>query len=239
MLKAVIIKLCIICTLCLGQAGFASATAKDQLTILKDVTHIAYGAALIKFCPVLSATDYISFVQDLLMAERLIKFEHSATYKHISKQQEDAVFRLTKGGDHCDMAILLKISEAEILMKKFTSTSPLRDELPINHPEYPKLNQAFIFASYLQTRLARIYQRTCKILSGDALTEFNDLLIKTQVELEQVFRPAQIMALNKRMSERQYRAALKRCDLWPAFIEYASDVMTDDIPDTLEILRQF
>ena len=209
------------------------------MTILKDVTHIAYGAALVKFCPVLAATDYISFVQDLLMAERLITFEHEAAYRHISKQQEDVVFRLTSGGENCDIDILLKISEAEILMKRFTSTSPLRDKLLVSHPKYPKLNQAYIFASYLQIRLARIYQRKCKILSGDALREFNDLLIQTQVALEQVFRPEQIMALNKRMSERQYRAALKRCDLWPDFIDYASDVMIDDIPDTLEILRQF
>ncbi|PCI85505.1 MAG: hypothetical protein COB24_12705 [Hyphomicrobiales bacterium] len=233
------IKLGIIYALCLGQAHFASAATQDQTTILKDVNHIAYGAALVKFCPVLAAGDYISFVQDLLMAERLITFRHGATYKHIKKQQEDLVFRQTSGGDDCDLNIVVKISEAEILMKKFTSTSALRDELPINHPEYPKLNQAFIFASYLQTRLARIYQRKCKILSGDALVEFNDLLLKTQYNLERVFRPEQVMALNKRMSERQYRAVLKRCDIWASFIEYAGDVMTDDIPDTLEILRQF
>ncbi|MBL1421282.1 MAG: hypothetical protein COC24_012300 [Alphaproteobacteria bacterium] len=238
-MKGLMVKLGMICALCFGQAHFASAATQDQVIILKDVKHIAYGAALVKFCPILSAGDYISFMQDLMMAERLITFKHDSAYKHIIKQQEDVVFRLTSGGDDCGENIALKIGEVEILMKKFTSTSPLRDELKINHPLYPKLNQAFIFASYLQTRLARIYQRKCKILGGDALVEFNDLLLKTQYDLERVFRSEQVMALNKRMSERQYRAVLKRCDVWASFIEYAGDVMTDDIPDTLEILRQF
>lgn len=238
MVKRFLIQIAIICCLSLWQASAVAAKSQTQLDIIHDVEQIAYGSALVKFCPIVSANDYISFMQDLMMAERIITFEHGSAYKYISHQQDVLAYHNTLGGKNCSSDILVAISKAEILMKKFSSTSVLRDELVINHPKYPKLNQAFIFASYLQARLAWIYQRKCHILDGAELDAFNLSLLKTQAELELVFRLEQITALTKRMPEAPHRAALQRCDVWDGFVDYAKDVMIDDIPDSLEILTR-
>lgn len=66
----------------------------------------------------------------------------------------------------------------------------------VAHPQQPKLNQAFIFAGFMQARLAWFYQRKCNILVGDELDEFNQLVLSTQAEIELVFRPEQAQQLN-------------------------------------------
>lgn len=225
--------------LSLGQMANALEAYKIQPDIVKDVKAFAYGAGLLKFCPLLSATDYISFTQDQLMAERLVNFEHGGDYKFIFKNQESNAKSQTKGGTMCDDAVLDAIIEAEILMKRFISTSPLKDELIIAHPQQPKMNQAFVFAGFLQARLAWIYQRKCHILKGDALKQFNQLVLHTQTEIEDIFRPEQAIKLNARIDERQYAAIIQDCHSAANFIETAVEMMQDDIPNALEILRRF
>lgn len=232
-------KICLVFAITLLMVSPNFAANKIQPLIVEDVKNIAYGAGLVKFCPLLSPTDYVSFVQDLLMAERLVNFEHGGDYKFIFKNQEIAAQKTTMAGQDCNDNVLNAIINAEILMKKFISISPLRDELIIAHPQQPKLNQAFIFASFLQVRLAWIYQRKCHILNGAALDEFNALVLNTQTEMKLVFRPEQVRKLNARLSERQYSAIIQKCNHVPIFIDYAIEMMRDDIPNALNILKQF
>lgn len=223
----------------IGFAQPALAAYKIQPDIVDNVKKFAFGAGLLKFCPLLSPTDYVSFTQDLLMAERLVNFEHGGDYKFIFKNQEIIAKTATDGGKSCQGNILDEIIKAELIMKQFISTSPLKDELVIAHPQQPKMNQAFIFAGFLQARLAWIYQRKCDVLQGDAVDEFNQLVLSTQVELEAVFRPEQAQKLNARISEAQYSAIIQNCKNAPSFIDHAQELMLDDIPNALEILKRF
>lgn len=217
----------------------AQAANKIQPIIMQDVNDFAYGAGLVKFCPLLSPSDYVSFTQDLLMAERLVNFEHGGDYKFIFKNQEIVARNTTQAGKLCNDSVLDQIIKAELLMKRFISISPLRDELVIAHPQQPKLNQAFIFAGFLQARLAWVYQRKCNFIDGKALDEFNALVLQTQAEIEAVFRPEQAIKLNARIDERQYAAIIYNCAALEPHIEHAIDMMSEDIPDALEILKQF
>lgn len=237
--KAHFFKICTIFILCLTQPLVSFAAYKIQPQILAEVKQFSYGAGLVKFCPLLSPTDYVSFTQDLLMAERLVNFEHASEYKFIFNDQEIKAKTITAGGKSCTDDVLDTIISAEILMKKFIATSPLRDELVIAHPQQPKLNQAFIFAGFLQARLAWVYQRKCHILEDEALDTFNNLLLKTQTEIELVFRPEQATMLNARIDERKYASIIDNCKPALSFIEHAQELMIDDLPNALEILKRF
>lgn len=129
--------------------------------------------------------------------------------------------------------------KSQLLIKQFVATSPIKDEVIVAHPQQPKLNQAFIFAGFMQARLAWFYQRKCEVLSGDELDEFNQMVLDTQAEIELVFRPEQAQQLNARMSEPQYSAIIKNCDLAQPYIEYAIEMMSEDIPNSIEILKRF
>lgn len=239
MLKAVFAKICLFFAFSTLLLNPVLAANKIQPIIMQDAKNIALGAGLVKFCPLLSPNDYVSFTQDLLMAERLLNFEHSSDYKFIFKNQEIVAKNITQAGQACEYDILMQIINAELLMKRFISISPLRDELVIAHPQQPKLNQAFIFAAFLQARLAWVYQRKCGFIKGDALTSFNALLLTTQREIETVFRPEQAAKLNARIDERQYAAIIHDCKFLAPHVEFATEMMLEDLPDALAILKQF
>lgn len=97
------------------QAAFAAY--KIQPDIVDDAKQIAYGAGLVKFCPLLLPVDYVSFTQDQLMAERLINFEHKGDYKFIFSDQEIAAKQLTQTGQKCGPEILSKIIKVQLLIK--------------------------------------------------------------------------------------------------------------------------
>lgn len=234
-----IVKFCCIFGFLLSSQAVNAAPNNTHMPIIAEVKAISYAAALVKFCPILSAIDYVSFMQDLLMVERVVTFEHGGIYKYITKNQQAAAQRATNAGQNCTEDVLLDIIKGNISMKKFSASSPLRDSLPRGHPEYPKLNQAFIFASYLQARLALVYQRKCHILNPYKQAELNQLLLKTQHDLQLIFRPEQIGRLNKRQSENELWIVEDECQKLAPFIDYAFNVMTDDIAYRLEILRDF
>ncbi len=233
------IKLTVVLVIIFSQSTTAFAAYKIQPEIIKNVKKVAYGVALLKFCPLLSPQDHMSFTQEQLMAERIVNFEHKSDYKFILKNQESIAKADTDAGQNCDGDTLDKIIEIELMMKRFISTSPLKDELIVSHPQQPKLNQAFIFAGYMQARLAWIYQRKCKTLSGAEQDEFNDLVLETQHEIETVFRPEQAQKLNARVSENQYSALIRDCKNALPFIEHAQEIMTEDLPNAMEILKRF
>ncbi len=218
-------------------ATLSSAMANDQLQIIKQVREISYGTALTKFCPFNVAQDYIRFTENLIRAERLIKFEHAGAYKLIKKHQEVLAKQATNFGKKCNKNIAETISQTELLLNQFRINSSLNDEMVANHPKNPKPNQAFIFASYLQARQAWYYERQCHNLSELARQEFFKLMKKTQYDLEHFFRPGQIAGLNKRRKEGQISAIPKDCKKLTDFTEYAIRVMSEDIPNALIILK--
>lgn len=233
------IKIGLILVAVFAQPISAFAANKIQPDIVENVKKIAYGVALVKFCPLLSPPDLLSFNQDQLMAERIVNFEHSSEYKFILKNQDAVANVETEAGWSCNNGTYDKIIEIELIMKRFISTSPLKDELVVSHPQQPKLNQAFIFAGFMQARIAWMYQRKCGILNGVELKQFNDLVLKTQQEIELVFRPEQAQKLNARVNENEYSALIFDCKRAAPFIEHALEIMTEDIPNAIEILKRF